>query len=229
MKTTIFLIVLFYFNAIEGQNKWDKPNYKQIKKDCSNIKSNFYYDSLFARYLRADTNINLDEKRHLYYGFQFTKKYSPYGEGGHFNDSLRSVMKLNELTSLDYRNVSIYCDSLLVGDPMNLKYLSMQANVFRKMGDSSRYSITKFKLNSVIDAILSSGDGETEKSAYYVIAVAHEYSILKILGYEYAGKQSLIGTNDLLKIKENENNLKGIYFDVTSSLTFMENLFKKNK
>lgn len=74
------------------------------------------------------------------------------------------------------------------------------------------------KIRLLTDAILSSGDGLTEESAFYVINIPQEYDILNMIGFEFGGSQSLIKTNDYLTVKENPANIKGLYFDISPRL-----------
>lgn len=219
-----FVFALSFFSAF-AQNTWKKPNYKEIEKNCNEKSSRYFYDSLFQKFLKGDTNFTLDERQHLYYGFQFTSGYSPYG-GVKYMDSLNQLLSQNKLTDNDYRLAIRYCDSLLAEDPMSLKILNLQTNLFKRTSDVQKVTINLSRMNNVIDAILSSGDGETASTAYYVICVGHEYSILNILGLEFGGSQSLKGSNDYLELKPNKLNLKGLYFDVTASLSNMGKMFK---
>ncbi len=195
-----------------------------MEKECGDSKSHLFYDSLFQRYLKGDSSFTFEEKQHLYYGAQFTSKYSPYG-GTEFTDSLNKLLSKDKLGIEEYKVAIRYCDSILIEDPMDLKTLNIQANLFKLTNNFLEKAINMAKINNVIDAILSSGNGESEATAYYVICVDHEYSILNILDFEFAGDQSLRGSNDYLKLKKNKYNLEGIYFDVTASLENMEKMF----
>jgi len=71
------------------------------------------------------------------------------------------------------------------------------------------------KYFNLLKAILKTGDGTSEKMAYSVISVSHEYEILIMLGLKFAGSQELIGSCDYLLVKENDKNIEGVYFDVS--------------
>jgi len=52
-------------------------NYKKIEKNILKKKSPFFYTHLLKRFTDGDTLFNLDEKRHLYYGYIFQPEYNP--------------------------------------------------------------------------------------------------------------------------------------------------------
>jgi len=66
-----------------------------------------------------------------------------------------------------------------------------------------------------VQVILASGDGMSETTAFHVLNVSHEYDILNILGYEFSGNQKLTeGKCDYLSLKDNNDQVHGLYFDV---------------
>ena len=71
------------------------------------------------------------------------------------------------------------------------------------------------------DAIMSTGDGLSENTAFVVIYIPDEYEILEVLGFKFGGSQSLIeGNYDLLEIDQNPYGITEIYFDVSRLLSF---------
>jgi hypothetical protein len=99
---TIFIIS----NSFSQELKFEKPNYKKISKEIKKKKSEFYYKNLFDRYLNGDTTFNLNEKRHLYYGFSFQDDYSPYGSSS-YNDSLKVFYEKDTLTEFDFNEITV--------------------------------------------------------------------------------------------------------------------------
>jgi len=201
------------------------PIYSVIKKNIVKEKSNFYYPKLIEKYNSADSTMTLKEKRHLYYGYIHHPKYSPYSRSD-YTDSLRIVLKKRMYSPIDLKNIATYADSLLVQNPFNLKAIHYKIYVFNQLEDAVNLKKEYAKMRMLTDALLSSGDGLTKKTAFYVISPTHEYSLLNILGYDFGGKQSLIEHFDYLTLKENDENIEGLYFDVSASLEHMNNLFK---
>ena len=77
-------------------------------------------------------------------------------------------------------------------------------------------------------AIISSGDGTSEDTAFKVISVNDEYQILNnVFKVEGLKQQSLVNKCDLMEF-ESSPYYEGtqIYFDISCSLDYMEDLFK---
>ena len=73
---------------------------------------------------------------------------------------------------------------------------------------------------------LSSGDGLTKETAYYVINTTDEYNLISILGFEFGGEQSLIEHYDRLTLAENDYNIEAFYFDVSPCLNSLSKMLK---
>ncbi len=76
MKKLIFIFILAF--SVHGFSQDFSPvNYKKIEKNILKKKSPFFYTHLLKRFTDGDTLFNLDEKRHLYYGYIFQPEYNP--------------------------------------------------------------------------------------------------------------------------------------------------------
>ncbi|WP_422103979.1 DUF4919 domain-containing protein [Winogradskyella sp.] len=216
------LLVSFSFYA--QQNIIGKPNYKKIKKSIQKENGDFYYPALMERFKAGDSTMNIDEKRHLYYGFINEDLYSPYGRSD-YSDSLREVLKKPNHNDGDLDEIEKFSDSILVEKPFSFKAMNYKLYVFDTKKDTLNFNKTIDKVNIVLDAIFSSGDGKKKESAFYVIETSHEYFILEVLGFQFGGTQRLIEHYDYLEIAENESGIEGLYFDVSPCLQSLSNTF----
>ncbi|MGN6569139.1 MAG: DUF4919 domain-containing protein, partial [Flavipsychrobacter sp.] len=99
--------------------------------------------------------------------------------------------------------------------PFELKKLNIAFMAYKKLGDSAMANIYLDKVRKVAYAILSSGDGQSEATALHVLEISDEYSLINMLGYEFGGTQELTQAHcDFLSLKDNPENIKGLYFDV---------------
>jgi hypothetical protein len=220
---SIFSLIISFSQADEWKTK--KPNYKKIEKNIKKKNSNLYYESLMNRYLKFDSTMTIEEKRHLYYGYTFNENYSPYKRSP-YRDSINSIYEKEEIELADYEKIDIYCDSILKSFPLELRTLKQQINILEALLNEEKYNnkITQAKI--LLDAIMSSGYGLTKKEAIYVISVNDEYALLSYFNFSSAG-QSLIEHYDYLTLEENEANIEGLYFDVTPCLNSLMKLTKK--
>ncbi len=227
MRNLKFVLLFFCFSLIAGyaqKTKVEKPNYKKIEKKIAKEGSEFYYPTLMERFIACDTTMTLEQKRCLYYGYIYQDTYSPYGDSD-YSDSIRVILKKEELDISDYEQILVFGDSVLKNNPFDLNTLNYVLYCHDFLQNFSKVDQTMVKFKIVMDAIFSSGTGESEKNPYYVILVSHEYVLLNILGYKVKG-QSLVGTCDYMEVAKNKDNIKGIYFDVSPSLNFLDNMFK---
>jgi len=225
VKHLFLLILLFVFSFNSYAEKKKKPNYKKIEKEIKKEKSDFYYPKLWEQFMDADPNMTLEEKRHLYYGYIFQTDYSAYG-GAKYSDSLRSLMRIDEMSDSILNQIVVIADSVLKEQAFDVRARNYQLYALDKLGNTIEYEKKLTQMRIIIQAILSSGDGLTKKTAFYVFSVSHEYFILNVLGYEFGGSQSLIKHYDYLAVKDNKEGIEGFYFDISPSLNALENLFK---
>lgn len=225
-KVLLFIVVLFTNTIFSQEVNLEKINYKKIEKEVIDKESELYYPKLVEKFNKGDTTMTLKEKRHLYYGFITQKEYSAYNSSV-FNDSLRSVLNNKMLFVDDYKRIIKYSDLILKSFPFDISVMSYKLFAYNNLENEKEYFKTLAKANIIIDAILSTGNGINKKSPIYVIKVSNEYDILGVLGYQFGGSQSLIGNCDYLELAENENNIEGLYFDISASLDSLKNMFKK--
>ena len=214
----VFLFASFLTNAQES--KYVKPDYNQIENAIKKSDSNLFYPKLMDRFIKGDSTLTIEEKRHLYYGFTFQDNYSPYGSSKD-KDKLYEILRKENYSEDDYSKIATYCDNILKENPFDLRIHNYEIFALEKIGTEETIKNKVNQLRGIIDAILSTGKGVEKNDPIYVISVSHEYDILEIFGFKYGGKQSLIDQCDYLTLAENEYQVAGLYFDVSASLNSM--------
>lgn len=226
-KILIFIEIILCFSLTAQKSKFEKPDYKRIKSEISNINSKLYYPVLFERYTRHDTTLEETDYHFLYYGYLFQPSFSPYGNSV-YSDSLKKVYNKDTLSASDVDTLIKYEQLVLKDAPFDLRDLNTLAYGYEQKGDVESAKLVIFAMDKLINTILSTGDGIMEKTAWHVISVSHEYDILNILGYKFGGQQTLTGKGcDYLTVQENSNGIKGFYFDVNKILEAESKLFGK--
>jgi len=221
---TFFCFSVFF--SMQAQSwEFTAPDYEAIEAAISDEKSDFYYPILLARFTEADTTLSLEELRHIYYGYTFQSQYSPYSHSS-FLDSIRNLYSKDSLNAADYNALIAYCDSSISEFPFNLDAMSYKMWAYDNISDLLGLGQTMWKRNSTVDVLISSGNGITPETAFYVIKTSHEYYLLDVLGFDFGNKQSLIGECDLLKLADNEYEIEGLYFNVSSCLNSLDKMFK---
>lgn len=218
-KAIISVITVFITVSVFAQNPlFIAPDYQGIKSVMNDSSSVFYYPRLMERYQNVDTTLNMEDFRVLYYGTLFTSTYSPYARPEK-NDTLTAILNTDTITADEFRTIIRLENNIVEKFPFNLWDLSVLLFSYNKTGDTVQYNKTNFKLNMLARTILSTGDGKSEKTAWHVISVDHEYDLLNLLGLRFGGEQMLTaGGCDYLKLKPNDFEIEGLYFDVSQIL-----------
>lgn len=219
MSKLIVSLSFLLVSSLSLAQQWvfEKPNYADIEKNIALQGSNLFYSNLMARFNLADTTMSLEEKRHLYYGYTFHSNYSPYGSST-YRDSVSAIYRKDSLVADDYQLMIAFCDSMLQANPFDFQALGSKVYAYDQQGDTTKAFENLKRMSFIVDAIVSSGDGVSKETAFYVIQTSHEYFLLDILGFQFGGSQSLIGHYDYLTVQPNEADIEGVYFDVSPCL-----------
>ena len=113
----------------------------------------------------------------------------------------------------------------------NIDLLMLLATAYRVSGDSANAAKIREQYVSLIDSILRSGTGRDYATAFQVISVDEEYTVLRILRLE-STNQSLVEHDgsefDVMKVKDTESGREGVlYFNVDLPKKWLNKQFAK--
>lgn len=219
MKKLTVILAFFAFIFISAQSQdvfFKAPDFEQIKRNVKESSSSYYYPNLLQRYLSGDTKITPEEGRHLYFGYVYQQGYVPVDTSS-YNQKLAETLAKSSFTARDYADIMTYSDALLQEDPFNLRALNAKLMVYAQQDNAAEYKKTAQKRRVVQNAIVSTGDGMSEKTPFYVIKVAHEYDILPFLGYRFGGEDKILKGNKVnyLSLEENRFGVDKVYFNIS--------------
>ena len=211
------LLLLFVSVNISGQLKKPKaPKCKSIYKAISRESTPTYYPHLLSRFLNSDMTLNLKEKRLLYYGFVFQHEFKT-DRNKAYKDSLRIFFTMKTLTDLDAWSIIHFSDSILAVNPFNFRALNYREYAFEHTKEKERIKNVIFRINAVMEAILSSGHGLSTDYPFYVIRESDEYAVIDALGFLFGGEHKKVdGKYDFLSVSENDKGIDGFYFYVNT-------------
>ena len=163
-----------------------------------------------------------EEGRHLYFGYVFQPNYEPTDTSS-YNNKLATTLSRGTLTPSDYTEILEYSNALLSQDPFNLRALNAKLLVLAQQNKTDEYKKVAQQRSIVQNAIISTGDGMTDKTAFYVIKVSHEYDILPFLGYTYGGEDKIIRGNKVnyLSLGENRFGIERVYFNISPIIDYV--------
>lgn len=209
MKYHFFLFLLLVSVFSFGQKS--NIDLKTIRKDLKNEKSPYNYDKLIFKYKAYPKSLDTIESQHLYYGRNFREdKVST------LDDDFKLLAEA--FKNGDFEECIRQGKILYEKDPTNLDILLilMRAYDSKKEGSNFIHHLNQFR--TLTDAVRSSGDGKSEKTAYLVNSVGDEYILLNILnlGQEYTrgSKPSRDGMLDIWQKDNNTIYIKVLYIDI---------------
>lgn len=185
--------------AAFGFSQKSKINLESIKKEISNQDSDFYYSKMLFKYKGLPKSIDSVEAQHLYYGRTFLEKTVSTSD-----DEFKKLLK--DFNKKNYPEAIAKTRDLLSKDPTNLDLLMIMLQCYDKQKDVKNftYYLSQFKL--LTSAILDSGDGKSEDSAYLVNSVGDEYILINVIQIpRQASRSSKPATGGIFDIWENNN------------------------
>lgn len=220
----IYLLSLFFLAHLVAFAQYDgpvAPNYKQIKKEISNVDSPLFYNKLMTRYEQGDSTMTIEEQRHLYYGYVYQDSYNPVDQS-EYNNLISAIIAKGYFQPGDTDKIKEYAYLLLERDPFNMRALNALLLAYAEENDAKAYRKVATQRNIIERAIVSSGDGVSKKTRYYVIKVAHEYDVLPFLGFTYGGSEQFEKRCkcNSIKLGKNHFGIEKLYFDIEPVLKY---------
>ncbi|MBE9488550.1 MAG: DUF4919 domain-containing protein [Bacteroidetes bacterium] len=218
------------YAQIFNDSKHITLNLKEIELSIGVPSSQYFYPSLVERYNKNDSTLNLEDYRHLYYGYGFTKSYKPV-ERLPYADSL-AVQLLDDrrmITTASSEKLIYYLEKIIEKQPFNIEFLNMISYIYEKMGDEKNSKIYSQRLNMIMQAIFSSGTGLKKETPWTILYRTDVTSIITVLGGEVSRRTYITKWCEYYKLKDKINNIKGFYFDFTLILDAPRNKKGKNK
>jgi hypothetical protein len=168
------------------------------------------YEQLLARAKTGETGVDYQALR---FAYAAKPEFNPYGLSGadHRNamfkayqagDCATAVTEATALLDVNFVNM----DGHIVSDMCN-----------SRLGKDAERAREHAIAAGLIHSILDSGDGKTQQTAYTVISVDEEYSILRVLGLR-PGRQSLIEGDghkfDRLDAVKPDGQTQAVFFNI---------------
>lgn len=210
MKHYLLLLFLLFSVFSFGQKSKPTVDLKTIEKDLKNQKSAYNYEKLIFKYKGYPKSLDSIESQHLYYGRNFRndlvsttdedfKALAEAFKNGDFDDCIKKGKVLYEK------------------DPTNLDVILILLRAFDSKKDGSNFMHHLSQFRTLTEAIRSSGDGKSEKTAYLVNSVGDEYILLNILNlgqdHTRVSKPGKDGMFDIWSKNNNDVYIKVLYID----------------
>ena len=216
MKRLYILLMLMlplYLFAQEGEVGYVVPDFEAIEQDVNEPSSHYYYPKLFKRFCEGDTTMTPVELERLYYGFSFQEDFDPYRDVKYNREKATDLYTKEEHTTEELNRIIQNALRVLADFPFELRQMKLLSYAYEKKGDYETSYLWEYKLRQILSVIISSGDGLSPESAWYVISSIHPYDVIYCYGYT---PSDYIFVEPMYDFIEVENGLAdGYYFNVS--------------
>jgi hypothetical protein len=176
------------------------------------------YDALVARAKAGDPTLDYRALRDAY---AESESYQPYGAGNEdMTQKMRKAFAAGDCAAT-LESAHVIIDTTFVD--LGAHMLSARCNELD--GNAERAAFHRGIAKGLLDSILNSGDGATEKTAYVVVTIAEEYVVLSALGLHASG-QTLANDDghvfdviDAAQVASGET--KTVYFQIDRPMAWM--------
>lgn len=223
-------LAIDYINEYEINIEYDFdiPNYELIEKNIKDKKSDFYYPKLWKRFTKHDTTLNVNDFHHLYYGYSFHKKYSPYSSYENLNRAFE-IMDDEKSTNKDYKKALKIFDEALKIDPFSIKTHYYQALVYDLMKNSAMVEKKSLIMDFIVRTWMYSGNGLDKEFPLHLISVSNEYDLFFFFNLQSQEQSLVFGEEstfyDVHKLEENEYDIDYFYFDISVPFKYLNSIF----
>lgn len=191
----------------------EAPDYKTIRTVIQNQKGPHYYPSLMRRYMANDSTLTLEQVRNLYYGFTLQEDFVPYQSQKKALYDIRRTLIKDKGNARHCPEAIRVAQEVLDDNPFDLLAIATMSIAYLQLQDSISHRLWRDKQTSLLDAIVSSGDGESPATAFHVIDIEHEYEVLSRMGLVIESDSLCNDKVEYLRVKENAEEIPGIYFN----------------
>lgn len=158
------------------------PDMEQIRREVSDPASKYYYPKIMRAYERNETVMTLDDYRRLYLGYMFEEDFNPYRTSAYANIVEELYFKSQHSKSECDRIIK-YAELSLKDNPFDLQQIDYLIYALREKKKNNIANIWQYRLNHLLEAIVSTGTGLDRKQPWIVVSPQHEYFLLNRLGH----------------------------------------------
>lgn len=150
-----------------------------MRAQSTDPSSPYYFPKLMKRFEANETVMTTTDYRYLYLGSMFTEDYNPYRRSVYADTVMPLTFK--EKHSRAELDIMIkYCQMALDDTPFDLSQMNFLIYALREKGKVNLANIWQYRMNRLLEAIVSTGTGADTTSAWYVIYPRDEATIINL-------------------------------------------------
>lgn len=181
--TGSLLLLLFLLPSLS----WGKPPVEDdILLKTLDSNSPYFYTSLMIRYKAGDKTLTDEDYHYLYYGYAYQDTYKPLETNPDLDKflMLASALDPESPDEESLHNIILFGEKTMMRDPFNPKVLNMMAFAYEKLGELATAEGYSRHMNGIIRAIISSGDGLTQKTPRHILMFDHAQDVMAVEGFQ---------------------------------------------
>jgi hypothetical protein len=201
-----------------------KPDMEAIRAAVTNPASEYYYPHLMSLYQQNETIMNNEQYRHLYLGSVFQEDYNPYRHSP-YTGLVEELYYKSQHTRQECDSIIKYAQLSLACNPFDLRQINFLIYAYREKKKDNIANIWQFRMNHLLEAIVSTGTGLDADNAWYVVQAQHEYDILNLMGRVAESQEFVSPWFDYITLRpKTDKDPSGYYFNIRHIL---EEYFRK--
>ena len=145
----------------------------------------------------------------------FQEDYNPYRRS-EYSSKMEDLYYREKHTLAECDTIIKYAELSLKDDPFDLRQMSFLIYAYREKKKNNLANILQYKLNHILEAIVSTGTGLDQDNAWVIINPQHEYNLLSFQDYVVEGQEDRPPHFDYITVKpkDGKDEPKGFYFNV---------------
>lgn len=156
--------------------------------------------------------------------YMASKHYHPTS---HFS---ASKLMGNTNTLQSFEEVVSFCQKVLQNNPMDLEAWLLMEYAYERLEQADAAARAHQFILGMLSAILQSGDGKSPETAWQVVAVAEEYTLITVMGYQPQRQQLLELDGQFfdrlmcVKRATPDEGVTEFYFNITKPFNYLQTL-----
>ncbi|MCM1449177.1 MAG: DUF4919 domain-containing protein [Clostridiales bacterium] len=207
-------------------NDFQPVDLESIRNAVSDLNSPYYYPRLIKQYEQNETVMTKEDYRYLYLGTMFQEDYNPYRRSIHA-DKVHPLTFKEKHSRAELDTMIKYTTLALDDTPFDLSQMNFLIYALREKGKVNIANIWQYRMNRLLEAIVSTGTGVDTTAAWYVIYPRDEATIINLSSKKVQSlKPSFVEPYyDCLEIVDNQGRDQRYYFNIK---TVLEEFNRKN-
>lgn len=183
------------------------------------------WKAFHARMKNFDTTLDYTQVRMAYAA---SSAYQPYGSSA--SELLSRVPAA--LKEEDFARARVLIDSIFIEQPLNNEAYAAKAWILEKMGEPDSARLYRRIMDSLMESLISSGNGRSAATAMVVINTSEEYAFME--AFELTSvHQSLQQVNgrryDLVTCRTTDGDTVRLWFNVDLPMEHLSRMMRQKK